>query len=67
MLTLFNIVSRIAGHKVESVSGGIKGNNATLYIYIYIYAASSKPFLDVCDSWIRDVVDLEPYVYMHVT
>ena len=29
--------------------------------------ASSKPFWDVYDSWIRDVVDLEPYVCMYVT
>ena len=52
------------GHKVESVSGDISGNNATLYLHI---ATSSKAFWDMCDSWIRDVVDLEPYMYMHVT
>ena len=40
--------------------------NGTMPHCIYMHA-SSKPFLDVCDSWIRDVVDLEPYVYMHVT
>ena len=26
--------------------------------------ASSKPFWDVCDSWIRDVVDLS-HIYVH--
>ena len=39
---------------IESASGDISGNNAT----------TSKPFWDVCD---KNVVDLEPYMYMHVT
>ena len=29
--------------------------------------ASSKPFWDVCDSWIRDDVYLELCMNMHVT
>ena len=29
-------------------------------------SASSKPVWVVWDSWKRDVVDLEPYIYMHV-
>ena len=37
-------------------------------IYTVSTHASSKPFWDVCDSWIRDVdVDLEPYMYISWT
>ena len=55
---LESITNVNAGHKVESVSGDILGNTTH---------ALSKPFRDVCDGWIRDAVDLEPYMYMHVT
>ena len=47
----YNLVYNInVDHKVESVSGDISGNNATLHLYTH---ASSKLFWDVCDSWIR--------------
>ena len=47
-----------------SVSGDldISGNNATLYLCMHHLSLSG-----VCDSWIRDVVDLELYMYVHVT
>ena len=51
-----------AGHKVESVSGDISGNNATLYRHMHHLSLSG-----LCGiySWIRDAIDLELYMYMH--